>query len=360
MDSIRDYQPIFALDRGGKRESVHFGAIAVVNAEGKLIASFGNPQAVTYLRSSAKPFQVLPLLDHCGAEYFGLTLPEIAIMCASHSGTDEHVAVVRGLQAKTGVQESELLCGVHPPYDPKTAELLKQRGEAPTPNRHNCSGKHTGMLAFARMLREHGYMVEEAYPYIDPRHPVQQKIVQAIAEMCALPQQDVFIAMDGCSAPNFALPLERVALGYARLFSPEKVPTQTTRRAESCSMVTRAMTSYPNLVGGPGRMDSVLMEVAQGAVLAKGGAEAFQGMALPPRVLSPQSPAIGIAFKIADGDARNRVRAAVALEVLRQLHVLSKDQLQKLEEFGPEWTIRNWRGLEVGKAYPIFELEWKN
>ncbi len=358
MNPYQDYQPIFVLDRAGVHESVHFGAIAVVDADGRLLASFGNPKTVTYLRSSAKPFQVLPFLDYGGAERFGLTLQEIALMCGSHSGTDEHVSVVQGLQRKTGVQEAELLCGVHPPYDRETNELLRQRGESPTPNRHNCSGKHTGMLAFARLLKEANDEPDESVSYIDICHPVQQKIVQALAEMCALPVQDISIGIDGCSAPNFALPLDRVALGFARLWSPEKVNTQTRQREQSCALVTKAMVGYPKMVGGPGRLDTVLMEVAENRVLAKAGAEGFQGMALRPGALAPDSPAIGIAFKISDGDSRNRVRPAVALEILRQLNALSAEQLQLLAEFGPEWAVTNWRGLEVGRAYPIFTLHW--
>ncbi len=128
-------------------------------------------------------------------------------MCASNSGTDEHVAVVEALQEKTGVRETDLLCGVHPPYDRDTAETLKQRGEASTPNRHNCSGKHTGMLAFARMLENQGYPMEVTHSYIEARHPVQQFIIQAIAEMCAIPSHEICIGIDGCSAPNFAMRL---------------------------------------------------------------------------------------------------------------------------------------------------------
>src|SRR4030066_318536 len=146
------YQPIFQLSRGDIVESVHFGASAVVESSGRLAAWYGNPGLVTFTRSSAKPFQALPFLEKGGMHIYGLTLQEVALICASHSGTDEHLAVVKSIQAKTGVYESDLLCGVHAPYDRTTAEALKVRGEAYTPNRHNCSGKHTGMLAYSHML----------------------------------------------------------------------------------------------------------------------------------------------------------------------------------------------------------------
>src|SRR5512138_1860882 len=135
------YEPIFQLTRGDIVESLHFGAIAVMESTGKLFASYADPWLVTFTRSSAKPLQALPFLENGGMEHYGLTLQEVALLCASHSGTDEHYIVVSSIQAKTGVYETDLMCGVHTPYDRKTAEALKLRGEAVTSNRHNCSGK---------------------------------------------------------------------------------------------------------------------------------------------------------------------------------------------------------------------------
>jgi L-asparaginase II len=150
--SISPYLPIFELTRGDLVESIHYGAVAVVDSHGALLASYGDPETVTYLRSSAKPLQALAFIEAGGADKFDLSLREIAIMCASHSGTNEHVAVLAGIQKKIGVSQDDLLCGVHPPSDKSTAETLFLQGEQPTPNRHNCSGKHTGMLAYARFL----------------------------------------------------------------------------------------------------------------------------------------------------------------------------------------------------------------
>ena len=342
------YVPLFALSRGDTVESVHFGAIAIVDAHGRLLASVGDPFATTYLRSTAKPFQVLPFVEDGGPEHFGLNDEELALMCASHSGTDQHVEVVQRIQQKAGVREGQLLCGTHPPYDPATAEALKARGEAPTPNRHNCSGKHTGMLAQAVL---HGWPTED---YIAPEHPVQQRILAAFAEMCGLPPEKVHVGVDGCSAPNFAVPLYHAAYAYARLMDPQDV---SPRRASALRAIVRAMTSHPFMVGGPGRFDTLLMEATQGRVLAKGGAEGYQGLGLPPGVLGPDSPGIGIAFKIADGDTRGagRARPAVALEILRQLGVL-REIPDSLQRFGPEVPVYNWRKLTVGQGYPTFTL----
>ncbi len=341
------YVPLFVLTRGGTPESVHFGALAVVDARGRLLASVGDPWTVTFLRSTAKPFQALPFVEDGGPQHFGLTDEELALICASHSGTDRHVEVVRRIQQKVGVREEQLLCGTHPPYDPETAEALKARGEEPTPNRHNCSGKHTGMLAQAVL---HGWPTEN---YIDPQHPVQQRILSTFAEMCGLEPEAVHVGIDGCSAPNFAAPLYHVAYGYARLMDPHDLPP---KRAAAARAIVRAMTGHPFMVGGPHRFDTLLMEAMEGRVLAKGGAEGYQGLGVAPGVLGPGSPGVGIAFKIADGDARgNRARPAVALEILRQLGVLHEIP-PSLQPFGPEIPVTNWRKIEVGKGRPVFSL----
>src|SRR4030066_1397919 len=227
------YRPIFQLTRGDIVESLHFGAIAVMESTGRIAAWYGDPGLVTYTRSSAKPLQALPFLENDGNSYYGLTLQEVALLCASHSGTDEHVAVVKSIQAKTGVSESDLMCGVHTAYDRTTAAAMRERGEEPTPNRHNCSGKHTGMLAFSRKL---GFPVgPNELAYIDPDHPVQQKILHTLAEMCDLPVEQIHVGIDGCSAPNFAQPLRNTALGFARICQPDGLPE---KQAETCHLIS--------------------------------------------------------------------------------------------------------------------------
>ncbi|HFC09177.1 MAG TPA: asparaginase [Chloroflexi bacterium] len=342
------YQPAYELTRGDVVESIHDAAIAVVDAQGNLLAAHGNPFVFTYLRSSAKPFQALPFIEDGGHKHFGLTPEEIAIICASHSGTDEHVRVVSGIQAKVGLQESQLQCGVHPPYHQPTAVALECRGEAPTPNRHNCSGKHTGMLAQAVF---HGWPTEN---YLDIEHPVQQRILHAFAEMCGLDAEAVHLGTDGCSAPNFSLPLYHAAYAYARLADPRGLPP---RRAAALETVFAAMTGNPFMVGGPGRFDTRFMEAAGGTMLSKAGAEAYQGLALKPGVVPGVESGVGIAIKIADGDGKGRAHPAVVLEVLRQLGALDDALAEALADFGPRLTLTNWRKIPVGEGRPCFTLE---
>lgn len=356
------YLPIFQLTRGPVVESVHYGAIAVVDSAGKLVASHGDVEVVTYLRSSSKPFQALPFIENGGPEAYGLTTPEVAILCASHSGTDEHLAVVRSVQTKTGVQETELMCGVHPPYHPETAEAMKARGEQPTPNRHNCSGKHTGMLAYARLL---DFPPDpDGLPYIDPDHPVQHMILQAFAEMCDLEPDEVAVGIDGCSAPNYAVPLRSAALAFARLCDPRGLPE---KRAAACRKIARAMTTHPDMIGGPDNFDTLLMQALPARVLVKGGAEGYQALGILPGALGAGSPGLGIAFKISDGDLkghnrpvgdpRGRIRPPVALEILRQLGAISAAELQQLADYGPVFPVDNWRKVVVGQGSPCFTLQ---
>jgi len=331
-------------------ESVHLGAVAVVDVDGRLVASAGDPRAVSFLRSSAKPFQTLPLVEAGGVARFGMTPRELAVTCASHLGLDMHVEAVSGLQRKIGVAESDLLCGTHPLDDAETAARLIRAGQAPGPLRHNCSGKHTGMLAQATAR---GVPIAD---YISPQHPVQQTILQTFAEMCGLEPGEVVVGIDGCSVPTFAVPLMNAARAFARLADPSRLPA---RRADALKAIYAAMTAHPEMVRGPGDFDTELMRLMQGRLVCKGGAEAYLALAVAPGARGDHSPALGVALKIGDGGTRASLLAGV--EVLRQLHVLDEAQLAKLTElgFGPRLTLRNWRRLEVGEARPCFELKFE-
>jgi L-asparaginase II len=327
-----------------------------VDANGKLISSYGDPQMVAFLRSSAKPFQVLPFVEKGGVEYFGLTPRELSIACASHEGSDLHVQVVRELQQKVGVEESQLQCGVHLPGDVEAFKSLILNGKQPTPNRNNCSGKHTAMLAHAKMRD----LALETY--LDRVHPIQQEILASFAELCQVPVNKVEPGTDGCSAPNFAVPLYHAALAMACLCDPRAL---TEARSSACRKITSAMTMHPEMVSGYGEFDEQLMRAGEGRIICKRGAEGYQLIGLLPGVLGTSSPGIGIALKVSDGDAARmsldlahnpRVRPAVSLEALRQLGALSSQQEQALAVFGPGKPVRNHRGIVTGQSRPVFEL----
>jgi L-asparaginase II len=339
--------PLYALTRGEFVESIHYGSIAISDNQGRLVAWYGDPHTFTFLRSSAKPFQALPFIEENGHGFFDLSANEIALICASHSGTDEHVATVQTIQDKTGVMETELMCGVHPVFDVSTAEAMRKRDDELTPNRHICSGKHTGMLAFARMQKW------STSDYLDPNHHVQERILTSFSEMSGVPINQVAVGIDGCSAPNFAIPLHNAALAYARLCDPQEL---SEGRAKACRTITNSMMSHAFMVGGPGRFDTRLMEVTDGRIVSKGGAEGYQAIGILPNAIEPGSPALGIAFKVSDGDLRNRARPAVSLEILHQLNALSSAEEGKLAEFGPSLPLKNWREIEIGRTHPAFRL----
>lgn len=339
--------PVYARTRGGRVESVHFGAGAAVDAGGKLLFAFGDPQLATYVRSTGKPFQALPFVEHGGVDHFGLTEKELALLCASHQGTDDHVETARSIQAKAGIGEPDLGCGIHPPGDRATRLRMEAAGEAPTANRHNCSGKHTGMLAFARMM---GWPLET---YLDPDHPLQVCILETLSEMSSVPVDEIGVGTDGCSAPNFALPLTNVALAFARLSDPSALDAN---RQAACLAITSAMRAHPEMVAGIGEFDTRLMESGRGLVVSKGGAEGYQGVGLLPGAAGGGSPGIGIAIKVSDGDPGGTVRHALALGLLKSLGVLTEAQLGELAVFGPGKTLTNFRGYETGVGEPLVEF----
>ena len=349
-------QPLLEVIRGEIIESIHYGSIAIVDSTGKLIASQGDPQVVAFLRSSAKPFQVLPFVERGGVEHFHFTPRELAISCASHMGSKLHVETVAHIQKKIGIEESDLQCGAHMPDDvPEHMDMILHNRQ-PTPNYNNCSGKHTAMLAHAKMR---GLPVEN---YLAINHPIQQDILASLADLCQIPVSQIKLGIDGCSAPNFAMPLFNAAFGFARLCDPRGL---SAKRAEACKKITAAVTTHPEMVSGYGEFDEQLMKIGTGKFVTKRGAEGFQIIGIMPGVIKPDAPGIGIALKVVDGDATrvaddlspsNRVRPAVTIEILRQLGALSTEQEQALAAFGPVKKIRNYRGLITGQSRPAFKL----
>jgi L-asparaginase II len=258
------------------------------------------------------------------------------------------VETVQSMQIKISATEKDLLCGTHPGEDAETTARLIRAGQRPTPNRHNCSGKHTGMLAYARLC---GLPLAD---YINPHHGIQQSILATFAEMCEMMPNEVVVGVDGCSAPNFAVPLVKAASALARLADPSDLsPT----RAAALRKIFSAMNSEPEMVRGLLGFDTELMRVLPTTLVAKGGAEGYQALAIAPGAFGPNSPALGVAIKCADG--AGRAVAPVVLEVLCQLEVLGEKELDALATVGyaPRQPVKNWRGLVVGEIRPCFALK---
>jgi L-asparaginase II len=354
------FLPLFEVTRGDIVESIHYGAIAIVDSNQKLLYSYGDPQVVAFLRSSAKPFQALPFVERGGVEHFGFTQRELALSCSSHQTAQIHLDAVKALQEKIGIHESDLQCGAHLPSDAEMLRYVIMHNITPSANFNNCSGKHTAMLAHAKMR---GLPLDT---YLQRDHPIQQDILKTFSEMCGLERDKIELGTDGCSAPNFAVLLRNAALGFARLCDPASLSKP---RADACRKITSAMTSHSEMVSGFGEFDCELMKVGKGKILTKRGAEGFQAIGLLPGAISGESHGMGIAFKVSDGDAsrmdedlssHTRVRPAVTLEILRQLGALNDSQMKQLAAFGPTLPIKNHRGIVVGESRPAFKLAKQN
>ncbi|MCC6328135.1 MAG: asparaginase [Acidobacteria bacterium] len=323
--------------RGDTVESVHRGHLIVIDGHGGTIASAGDPQTVTFLRSAAKPFQATPFITSGAADEFGFSDEEIALACASHSGEARHVRIAQLMLERIGLTEAHLRCGTHLPFAEKEAERMLRAGEHPTQFHNNCSGKHAAMLALAKYLDAD----LAAYDALD--HPVQRAILSAVAELAELPESEIALAIDGCAAPNFAMPISAMAQSFVNLVAPAKFDEKT---QAACRRIVDAMTRFPELIGGTERLDTMIMQAAPGRVLSKVGAD---GVWLCGVLPSEKYPAgLGIALKIEDGDDK-RARPVVAVQLLRQLGVLS---LNDLPDVSPMF-IKNRRGDTVGRTEAI-------
>jgi L-asparaginase II len=336
--------------RGGITESRHSGHIAVLDGDGRLIASIGSPELVTYLRSSSKPQQAIPLITSAAADHFDFNEREIAIACGSHNADVEHLETVRSMLRKIGLNESYLKCGPHEPYSPEAAEGLRIAGLKPEAIHNNCSGKHAGMLAVARKI---GSPVET---YDEADNPVQLMMAREIARFSDIPEADLAVGIDGCGIPCFGVPVYSMALMYARLINPPLDWDEKTR--DACRRIVHAMTAYPEMIGGrTASQDTALMRMLGNPFIAKAGAEGvFTGACLPcnrwPRGLA-------IALKIDDGDPGRRARRPAVTELLRQLEVISDRQAEEFWPYGNNPILNN-RGDLVGEARASFQLEWVN
>jgi L-asparaginase II len=301
--------------------------VAVVDEQGKLVLSYGDPYFITYIRSAAKPFQAIPLYEDSVPEIFGLTEAEMAVVMASHNGEERHVQAVTAILHKIGRGPVDLQCGVHAPLGAAVAEQLALAGQKPAVLHNNCSGKHAGMIA---ACVNRGLPCES---YLEFNHPHQQRLWRTIARCASLLEDAMPVGIDGCSAPNFALPVISMARLYAGLAGSDGISQR----------IFNTFVKNPGMIAGEGRFDTILMRAMRGRVLAKTGAEGIECLAIN----APQP--LGIAVKIADGAARPI--HAVVVTLLEKLQVLSEDELNRLSYYRQE-VLRNHRGLAVGVVEP--------
>ncbi|MDQ1728392.1 MAG: hypothetical protein QOD33_517 [Pyrinomonadaceae bacterium] len=338
-------EPLVEVTRGGITESRHRGHVIAVEPDGKIVAHLGAPETVTYLRSSAKPHQAIPLVASGAADRFGFDEKEIAIACGSHSGEPIHTEVVASMLRKIGLGPEALKCGVHEPFSPAEARRLKENGEEPNVLQNNCSGKHAGMLALALQLNA------PTETYDAANNPVQLEIGKTVAAFSGVPIEDIAVGVDGCGVPVFGITVKAMALMYARLVAPLLAFDERTSKA--CARIVAAMTAYPELIGGSiDRLDTEIMRAAKGRLVSKVGAEGVYTVGVLPCAEWPRG--LGLALKIEDGDD-HRARPTVVIESLRQLGILADESLEAVARYA-FFPVRNRRGDVVGEVTAEFKL----
>jgi len=324
--------------RGGFIESRHYGDLAVVDRAGKLLYSVGNSRHFTFWRSAAKPFQTIPFVEAGGIERYHISDEELAFMTASHGGEERHVEIIRKLLHKLDLSEENLDCGSSAPMYTKAAAHILRSGDSYKAVHNPCSGKHSAMLALTALLE----LPNENY--ILPNHPIQKKMLETIAQSCDMPVEDVTVAIDGCGVPVFGMGIDKMALAYARFSKPEGLFSD--ERSKSLRKILYAMTNYPYYVAGTGRLDTALMEVTKGKIVAKLGAEAVYCIGIV-------DEGIGICLKIDDGGYR-AIDPAI-IEILIQLNLLTNEELEQLKD---RWMpqLKNHRNEKIGELKPVFKM----
>ncbi len=318
--------------RGGIAESEHAVEGVVVDAGGRILAATERPDLVTFFRSSAKPLQLVPLVERGHADRLGLTARHLALMCASHNGEPMHVEGAREILAAAGRNELDLECGFHFPEDPETAERLHA---APREERsaiyNNCSGKHAGMVALAVL---EGWPVEG---YTLPAHPVQRLLVRTVCEIADVDPNRTPLGVDGCSAMNPAMTLIAMARAFARIAVAR--PDGGTGRERALARIRDAMTAHPEMVAGRNRFCTAFMTRTGGRMMTKTGAEGLQCVSLPVRGL-------GICVKARDGGAR-RATGPALVGWMMALGLLEGAEGSGLAQYAAP-KVMNHRGIVTG------------
>lgn len=354
MNTPPNHAPLVVETRGvgiaQSVESVHYGSVAVVDAAGALLWSVGDPGAFTFSRSTLKPFQALPFVEAGGIAHLGFDDSETAMLCASHSGEDMHVTLADRMLHKAGCDEHHLQCGCHVPMRYSALEQQPPAGAVFDQRHNNCSGKHAGFLAYCRLTET------PLESYLDEDHPLQRAIRARVAAMAGVDEATLAVGIDGCSAPNLALPLANLARLYALLARPDAAPDArlagaALSPAEALNRLARAMTRHPELVSGTGRSDLMFMGAfvtpdGQPDLVSKVGAAGVQTFGL-------RSAGLGIAIKIGDGSMPALYCAATA--VLDQLGLLDDARRAALASYARP-AFRNHRAIVTGEMRPAFTL----
>nr|WP_321457749.1 asparaginase [uncultured Cohaesibacter sp.] len=326
---------IVEVTRGSRVESWHTGAIAVVDASGKIVSSIGNIESPVFPRSAIKGIQALPLIESGAADHFHLPTEALSIACASHNGEEIHVDTVKSMLGACGLDEHALECGAHSPRYEKDQAVLHLRGAEPTAANNNCSGKHAGFLCFAQ---EAGF---DHHGYVKPDHPVQKEVRAVIEQTTGFSLSGErgmdLCGTDGCSIPTYAVPLKNLAHAFARFGTgTDLLPA----RAKAAQRLRQAVAKAPYMVAGHDRFCTSVMEIFGERAFVKTGAEGVFCASLPEQGL-------GVAIKCWDG--ATRAAELMMAAVIDAFLPMSEGEAVAMDDWR-ENKLVNWNGIKVGKV----------
>lgn len=329
---------LVAITRSGYIESLHRGAFCVVDKGGRVIYHVGNPHQLIFIRSTAKPFQALALVNSGAMEHYDISLEELAIACGSHSGQPFHHQRVHAMLKKVGLGEEHLACGATHPFNLEERRRLIANGEAPRPVHNGCSGKHAAMLILCR------YYDFPITGYTEATHPVQRVILKTLATLLGIREGEIGLGVDGCDVPTYRLSLYQLAQLFCALAQGKAYGGPF---SGSLERIKRAMLTYPEMVNGEEEFCTCLMRESHGRILGKIGGEGVYGVALPEEQL-------GVALTVEDGHERAVYPGVMG--VLKSLQVLEPELLHRLRKWAYP-PVKNHVGRIVGHGLPVFQMD---
>ena len=313
------------VTRGELTESIHVAFAVAIDETRQPFYSTGDPQYLTCIRSSLKPFQAAASVKAGAVDAAEFNDDELALMCASHKGEKIHVKTAQSMLTKLGLTVDDYECGSHFPSDTLTRHRMIREDKEAQPLHNNCSGKHAGMLALAKHLGQ------GTANYIKKDHPVQRTILEYVQDITGL--ETIPTEIDGCSAPTPFMTLETIA-GMFQTLAAGNEP--------ELKRVFKAMCSCPDLVGGCNHFDTNFIKALTGRGVTKVGGESVRGIALK----TQDKGSVGIAIKILDGNFR--ALPVATMKLLEHLELLTEEELQNLDKFRTK-ILKNHNQIEIGR-----------
>ena len=323
--------------RGSAVESLHRGALAIVDADDTLHTAIGDITRPIFPRSAVKVLQALPLVESGANDKFALTDEELALACASHGGEPLHAQTAAAMLAKAGLDAAALECGAHWPYHEGALKALAAAGTSPTALNNNCSGKHAGFVCLGCLMADERDRRDFVRGYIQPGHPVMREVTAALQATTGFDLSRTAVGTDGCSIPTYAIPLRHLAHAFARIGSGVGLRAGHARAARR---LREAVAQAPFMVAGTGRFDSRVMQQLGPRVFCKVGAEGVYCAALP-------ELGLGVAIKMDDGNTARACEVVMAA-LIEKLLPLNEVDAAFMRGFS-DVPLVNWNGIEVGR-----------